>query len=213
MPDMDGFSLLAAARRYDLASIIMLTSGGHATEVARCRELGVDAYLTKPLRQSDLLQALIRLIALKPQAPSQRPGRAHPPLADARPHGGLHVLVAEDNAVNQQLAVRLLEQEGHSVAVAANGRQVLEALDRDSFDLLLIDIQMPEMDGFEATAAIRSSERITGEHLPIIAMTAYAMSGDRDKCLAAGMDGYVAKPIRKPELLEALQDVVQKLVG
>ena len=118
----------------------------------------------------------------------------------------LHVLVAEDNVINQKYALSVLENEGHSVVVVGNGREALAALDRDSFDLVLMDIHMPDIDGFEATSSIRARERFTGSRTPIIAVTAHAMTGDRDKCLAAGMDGYVSKPIRKAALVEAISD-------
>jgi CheY-like chemotaxis protein len=117
----------------------------------------------------------------------------------------LRILLAEDNAVNQKVAVRLLEKLGHSPTVAENGHKVLAALEKDNFDLILMDVQMPEMDGFEATAVIREVEKITGMHMPIIAMTANAMQGDRERCLEAGMDGYISKPVVLKELFEALE--------
>jgi CheY-like chemotaxis protein len=118
----------------------------------------------------------------------------------------LSVLLAEDNAVNQKIASRFLEKEGHHVTVASDGRQALAALDRENFDVVLMDVQMPEMDGFETTAVIRAQERDTGKRLPIIAMTAHAMKGDRERCLAAGMDNYIAKPISARELVELLEE-------
>ena len=124
--------------------------------------------------------------------------------AHQAPQHRLRILLAEDNAINQRLALRLLEKCGHQVAVTTNGREALAALDNGNFDVVLMDIQMPEMDGFEATAAIRSKERIVGTHLPIIAMTAHAMTGDRERCIGAGMDGYIAKPIRPQELFQAI---------
>jgi CheY-like chemotaxis protein len=126
-------------------------------------------------------------------------------LAAAKTHKRLRVLLAEDNAVNQKIAMRVLEKHGHHVTVAADGRQALAALDRAIFDVVLMDVQMPEMDGFEATAAIRGRERETGNHLPIIAMTAHAMPGDRERCIAAGMDSYIAKPLKAAELIELLE--------
>jgi CheY-like chemotaxis protein len=119
----------------------------------------------------------------------------------------LRILLAEDNIVNQKVAQRFLIKEGHSVVVVSNGREALATLDREQFDLVLMDVQMPEMDGFEATAAIRARERFTGARLPILAMTAYAMAGDQERCLAAGMDGYVAKPVHKADLLNAIRSV------
>jgi signal transduction histidine kinase/ActR/RegA family two-component response regulator len=126
-------------------------------------------------------------------------------LAAAKTHKRLRVLLADDNAVNQKIAMRVLEKHGHHVTVAADGRQALAALDRATFDVVLMDVQMPEMDGFEATAAIRGHERETGNHIPIIAMTAHAMPGDRERCIAAGMDSYIAKPLKPPELIELLE--------
>jgi two-component system sensor histidine kinase/response regulator len=118
------------------------------------------------------------------------------------------ILLAEDNAVNQRLAIRLLEKQGHRVTVASDGREVLSAIDREEFDIVLMDIQMPEMDGLETTAAIRNQEQSSGRHMPIIAMTAHAMRGDRERCLAAGMDGYISKPIVSAELLESIEAVI-----
>jgi two-component system sensor histidine kinase/response regulator len=189
--------------------VIMLTSGSYAGDVARSRELGADAYLIKPVRRSELLQTILRILAAQPPAPhslltwqemARQPGGEHRP----QPSGGLHILVAEDNVINQKYALAVLEKEGYSVVVVETGREALAALERESFDLVLMDVQMPDMDGFEATSSIRARERFTGIRTPIVAMTAHAMNGDRDKCLAAGMDAYVSKPIRKPELMEAI---------
>jgi CheY-like chemotaxis protein len=129
------------------------------------------------------------------------PQRLVPPVPPVRP---LRVLVAEDSLVNQKLVVRLLEKQGQQAIVAANGREALELLERESIDLVLMDVQMPEMDGFQTTAAIRARERVGGGHVPIIALTAYAMKGDEERCLSAGMDGYVSKPIRPADLLRTL---------
>jgi two-component system, sensor histidine kinase and response regulator len=135
-------------------------------------------------------------------------------LHDARePSASLRVLLVEDNRVNQRLATRLLEKRGHSVSLAADGREALVALEKESFDLVLMDLQMPEMDGFEATMAIRKNERGSGNHLPIVALTAHAMKGDREKCLAAGMDGYLTKPIRAHEPDELLHAYVLRKVA
>jgi len=183
---------------------MMLTSAGHRGDAERCRSLGISAYLMKPIRQSELREAIARILGAREQS--------HPiplitrfSLQDARePAEILNVLVAEDNLVNQRLATRLLEKRGHRVTVAANGREAVEAYARVRFDLVLMDLQMPEMDGFEATAAIRRREMGGVTHLPIIALTAHAMKGDQERCLAAGMDGYLAKPIRTPELDEVL---------
>ncbi|TMB44059.1 MAG: response regulator [Deltaproteobacteria bacterium] len=139
---------------------------------------------------------------LSPPAPDRRPA----PLRGGA--GGLHVLLAEDNAVNRKVAVRLLEKRGHTVVAVEDGRQALRALDGERFDIALMDVQMPEMDGFEATAAVRARERVEGGHLPIVALTAYAMKGDRERCLEAGMDAYVAKPVNADELFATLERLV-----
>jgi signal transduction histidine kinase/CheY-like chemotaxis protein len=212
MPKMDGFALVEQIRRkpeLSTATIMMLTSAGHQGDAARCKELGVSAYLLKPIRQSELREAIARVLgANKPEGVIPLITRYS--LQDARePGSSLMVLLAEDNAVNQRLVVRLLEKRGHRVAVAENGLEALAALKKEDFDLVLMDVQMPEMDGMEATAAIRKEEKRTGEHLAVIALTAHAMKGDREKCLAAGMDGYLTKPIRPQELDDALEACVK----
>jgi len=212
MPEMDGFSLAEQIKGTGSlagAVIMMLTSGAQAGDAARCRELGVAAYLTKPIRQSHLLAAILNLMGTVPGP--ERPSfvvAQGAPLGNAR---RLRILLAEDNVVNQMLASRMLAKAGHAVEVARNGREALSLLRHQTeagkrpFDLALMDIQMPEMDGFEATAAIRAEEQLTGRHLQIIAMTAHAMKGDRERCLEAGMDGYVSKPIHGKELFDAIE--------
>jgi PAS domain S-box-containing protein len=213
MPKMDGFTLIEHIRqRPELATstIMMLTSAGHRGDAARCLELGVAAYLLKPIRQSELREAIARVLGAREQD-GAIPLITRFALHDARdPSASLRVLLAEDNAVNQRLAVRLLEKRGHRVAVAVNGREALDALEKEKFDLVFMDVQMPEMDGLEATAMIREKEKSSGLHQPIIALTAHAMKGDREKCLAAGMDGYLTKPIRPPELEEILDEYVAR---
>jgi CheY-like chemotaxis protein len=185
--------------------VMMMTSAGHRGDAVRCKELGVAAYLMKPIRQSELREAIARVLGAREQG-GAIPLVTRYSLGDARdPDSSLRVLLAEDNAVNQRLATRLLEKRGHRVMVAANGREVLAALDRQSFDAVLMDVQMPEMGGLEATRLIRQRERHLGGHIPIIAMTAHAMKGDRAKCLEAGMDGYVSKPIRPDALFEEIR--------
>jgi CheY-like chemotaxis protein len=196
MGEMGGFELVEVIRqRPALAGIpiVMLTSAGVRGDVARCRELGIAVHIAKPVSQAQLVDSLRAALGC------QAPGDAAPALI---PHPTwraeepkLRVLLAEDNAVNQVLAVRLLEKQGHSTVVVGTGRAALEALDEREFDLVLMDVQMPDMDGFEATAAIREREKGNGKHVSIIAMTAHAMAGDQERCLAVGMDGYVAKPI------------------
>ncbi len=207
MPKMDGFSMVERIRqRPELvtATIMMLTSAGHRGDADRCRELGVAAYLLKPIRQSELREAIARVLGAREQT-GAIPLVTRYSLQDARdPTTVLRILVAEDNPVNQRLVMRLLEKRGHRVTLAADGRQALEALNQGSFDLVLMDVQMPGMDGLEATAIIREKEKKTGKRQPIIALTAHAMTGDRDRCLAAGMDNYLTKPIRPQELDQIL---------
>ena len=204
MPDMDGFQLAAAVQQEPElvgATLMMLSSAGSQGDAARCRELGVSHYLTKPVKQSDLLDVIMTTVGAAAEAPE--PEEARPSLTPTvRP---LRVLLAEDTPVNQVLAVRMLEKWGHSVAVVATGRQALQAVEQERFDLVLMDLQMPEMSGLEATAAIREREQATGAHLPIVAMTAHAMKGDRERCLAGGMDGYVAKPVHPADLYDAIE--------
>jgi signal transduction histidine kinase/DNA-binding response OmpR family regulator len=208
MPGMDGFELTERIRQGphpSTVTIMMLTSAGHRGDAARCQELGIAAYLLKPIRQSELREAIARVLGAREQD-GAIPLITRYSLQDARePSASLHVLLAEDNRVNQRLATRLLEKRGHSVVVAADGREALAAIEKEGFDLVLMDLQMPEMDGFEATVAIREKEKAGGARLPIVALTAHAMKGDREKCLAAGMDGYLTKPIRTPELDEILK--------
>jgi signal transduction histidine kinase/DNA-binding response OmpR family regulator len=204
MPEMDGFELCQHIReRFGEAdlTIMMLSSASQTKHVARCRKLGVSTYLTKPIGQKQLKEAVLSALPgnSRHSATAIETGPP-PPVAE-----GLHILLAEDNRVNQELAKRLLEKWGHFVAVAENGHEVLAALEKQSFDLILMDIQMPEMGGFEATGVIRENEKLTGAHIPIIAMTAHAMKGDRERCLTAGMDDYVSKPIRFRELMQALE--------
>jgi PAS domain S-box-containing protein len=207
MPKMDGFDLIERIRQspeLSAAIIMMLTSAGHRGDAIRCQELGVAAYLLKPIRQSELREAIARVLGAKEQK-GTIPLITRYSLGDAlEPKAALRVLVAEDNVVNQRLASRLLEKRGHRVTMTANGQEAVEALARQEFDLVLMDLQMPKMDGFEATAAIREREALDGTHLPIIALTANAMKGDRERCLAAGMDGYLPKPIVAQELDELL---------
>ena len=207
MPGMDGFNLIERIRlRPELSTttIMMLTSAGNRGDGARCQELGLAAYLMKPIRQSELREAIARVLGAREQE-GAIPLLTRHSLHDALDPGvALRVLLAEDNQVNQRLATRLLEKRGHRVTIAANGREALEALEKESYDLVLMDLQMPEMDGFEATAAIREKERKSGKHQTVVALTAHAMKGDRERCLAAGMDGYLSKPIRPQELDDVL---------
>ena len=208
MPEMDGFTLAEIIQKDSQlvgAAIMMLTSAGHVGDAARCRELGISAYLVKPIRQDELLSS-IRHILQKTAELKPVPLVTRHTLRETQNRA--RILLAEDNAVNQTLAVRLLEKRGYVVSVAGDGRAAVAALEKDSFDLVLMDIQMPGMDGFEATAAIRKKEERTGGHLPIIAMTAHALKADQDRCVAAGMDGYVSKPIRTAELFSAIEGLL-----
>jgi len=200
MPEMDGFMVVEKIREHaelSGATVMMLSSAMPAGAAARCGELGVASYLTKPVTQAELIDAI--LIALGGAAEVMLP----PPVA-VRTSTGLRILVAEDNVINRTVAAGSLEKRGHSLVHAENGREAVAAVARETFDLILMDVQMPEMDGFEATRRIRELEETTGRHTRIVAMTAHAMAGDRERCLAAGMDDYVSKPLRKEDLLRAL---------
>jgi two-component system, sensor histidine kinase and response regulator len=216
MPVMDGFDLVERIRQNPslaTATIMMLTSAGHRGDAARCQELGVAAYLLKPIRQSELREAVARALGAKEQE-GVIPLITRFSLHDGRDPGEcLNVLLVEDNAVNQRLASRLLEKRGHRVIVAANGLEALAALENGGFDLVFMDVQMPEMDGLEATTAIRKQEELSGKHQPVIALTAHAMKGDQERCLAAGMDGYLGKPIRPQELDAILETYLARRKG
>lgn len=203
MPDMDGFAL--AERMLNDSSLpsfplLMLTSAGRPGDASRCRELGVAGYLSKPVQASELLEAIQAVLggasSLRPQLVT------HHSLKES--HSKLQVLVAEDNPVNRKVVTRLLEKRGHFVVAVGDGAEALRLIEEQQFDVVLMDVQMPIIDGFEATAEIRKREKATGKHIPIVALTAHALKGDRERCLNAGMDAYVAKPIRSDELLEAI---------
>jgi two-component system sensor histidine kinase/response regulator len=206
MPEMDGFQLAEQIKGdQQLADtvIIALTSGSRAGDIARCEQLGIVAHLMKPVKQSELFNAIAQ--AFDVSSPVEEDVAAAEPLAHVRP---LRILLAEDSLFNQRLAVGLLEKGGHRVVVAHNGQEAVVAVQSQQFDVVLMDIQMPEMDGLEATAAIREHEQSTGTRVPIVAMTAHAMKGDRERCLEAGMDRYVAKPIRARELFSTLCELL-----
>jgi len=207
MPDVDGFTVAQRIKQNPgLAgiTIMMLSSGGLHDEVERYRELGIAAYLTKPIKASDLLAAVIRVLGSQPL-------KARAPVTTSagqrEPGAPLHILLAEDNAINQLVARRLLEKQGHTLTIAQNGHEALAALERERFDLVLMDVQMPEMDGLETTMAIRERERATSGHIPIIAMTAHAMQGDRERCIEAGMDDYLSKPLNREKLFAMLDAI------
>ena len=210
MPGMDGWDLAAQIRAvplHDSCHIIMMPSAGHNGDAERCRNLRIDGYLIKPVVQDELEAIMAQIISGPPEQPQ------HMELVVPRDiplqKRQLTVLLVEDVEINQKVATKILEKQGHRVVVANNGREGVELWEREAFDIILMDIQMPEMDGYQATAAIRAREQKFGRHTPISAMTAYAMKGDAEKCLAAGMDAYITKPIKAEELLMT----IEKLVG
>jgi two-component system, sensor histidine kinase and response regulator len=210
---MDGFTLAKIIQKDpELAgtAITMLTSAGQVRDAARCRELGIAAYLVKPVRHGELLHSLLRILQ---KAPEQKPVPLVTRHTLRETQNQARILLAEDNTVNQTLAVRLLEKRGYAVSVARDGQAAIAALEKDTFDLVLMDIQMPGMDGFEATSAIRKKEKQVGGHVPIIAMTAHALKGDQERCLAAGMDDYISKPIRTTELFAAIERMLPSTVA
>jgi two-component system sensor histidine kinase/response regulator len=213
MPGLDGFGLVKCIKEnlaIHTATIMMLTSGGQRGDASRCGELGIAGYLLKPVRQVELREAIVRALQ-STQQPGILPAITRYSLpAEAELGKVLHILLAEDNQVNQKVAARMLARRAHQVVLASNGKEVLAALALHSFDLILMDVQMPEMDGFATTIAIRKSEELTGLYQPIIAMTAMAMKGDRERCLAAGMDGYLSKPIDLGELDAILQSCLDR---
>jgi PAS domain S-box-containing protein len=210
MPEVDGFTVAEQMQQHPAlasATVMMLSSPDHQGDLVRCRELGVARSLTKPIKASDLLDVLHTVLAGGAgRHPDQAKASGAVSVEASRP---LRILLAEDNAVNQKLAVRLLAKQGHRVTVVGNGKEALAALERATYDVVLMDVQMPEMGGFEATAHIREQER-SGRRLPIITMTAHAMKGDRERCLEAGMDAYVSKPINAADLFRALDDLVPR---
>jgi len=208
MPEMDGFTLaqrLKEMPELNNATIMMLTSDDHNISVTKCRELGIASYLIKPIIQSELLDAMLTAIGNRI---SKRTIDRTPLAKEINLHS-VSVLVAEDNAINQKLVRLVLEKRGHRVTIVNNGQEALQAVEKDSYDVLLIDVQMPVMDGLEATRAIRRLEKKTGQHLPIIALTACAMNSDQERCLAAGADDYIAKPLDADELIGK----IEKLAG
>jgi two-component system, sensor histidine kinase and response regulator len=209
MPDADGFTLTAAIKKDPAiadAIVVMLTSAGQPGDALRCREVGVAAYLPKPVRHSELRGAIVSALGVR-SAEQHRPALVtRHSLREARQTG--RILLVEDNKVNQMVATHLLEKRGHTVVVANNGREalaILEAAACVGFGCVLMDVQMPEMDGFECTALIRNREQMTGRHLPIIALTAHALKGDEARCLASGMDAYLSKPIQADVLVDLVE--------
>jgi two-component system sensor histidine kinase/response regulator len=211
MPGMDGFSLADKIKQnpnLSRSSLVMLTSASTRGDAERCRKLGISAYLMKPVKQSDLLDTIMLAMGAAPEKKDRIPLITRYTIRKERPH--LRILLAEDNIINQKVAVHILEKKNHKVTVANNGQEMLSILEKESFDLVLMDVQMPEMDGFEATVKIREKEKKTRSHMPIIAMTAHAMKRDRERCLDAGMDDYVAKPLKPEELMKTIERVMSK---
>jgi CheY-like chemotaxis protein len=210
MPEMDGFMLAETVKsdpQLRWVRMILLTSAGRPGDGARCRKLGIAGFLNKPVKQSELLDTIAAVMAgEKAAAVPSADGITQAGRLSTRP---LRILLAEDNPVNQEVASRILEKRGHVVVVVENGRQAVDALApgaMEPFHVVLMDVQMPEMDGLDATAVIRDREKLRGAHIPIVAMTAHAMEGDRERCLEAGMDGYVTKPVEAERLVEAVED-------
>ena len=213
MPGMDGFALISRMRATPGPAgtkILLLSSAGQRGDGERCKELGVAALLVKPIRRLELREAVAGLLGGAREEHEIGASMRAPVLGDPAFIGGLRILLVEDNQVNQRVAKRMLEKRGHVVGVAGNGREALQALENASYDLVLMDVQMPEMDGIEATARIRTKERVSGRRQCVVALTAHAMKGDEEKCLAAGMDGYLTKPIRAEELDELLERCTEK---
>jgi len=217
MPEMDGFDLverLGPDRAGRAGAIVMLTSGGQPGDAARCRQIGISAYMSKPVSMSVLREVIERALSAERGAPTFGSTTRPRPSALITRHSleeaqrTLHVLLAEDNAVNQVLATSLLKKHGHRVSVAADGLEALELLERERIDLVLMDVHMPRLGGYAAARRIRAGEGDSGRHVPIIALTAQAMKGDREKCFEAGMDGYVSKPLRIAELFAVMYQVL-----
>ena len=239
MPEMDGFDLVERIRRNpDLSgvAIMMLSSSSQSSDLARCKQLGISTYLTKPIRQGKLRAAVVASLASRPATGSTTNGAGGTPGAVSAASAGepagadaatgaraangadpamagvverrLHILLAEDNTVNQRLVSFMLSKRGHSVVIAENGRKAIAALDQESFDIVLMDVEMPEMNGYETATAIRERELVAGGHIPILGLTAHAMKGARERCLESGMDGYVSKPIQTAEFFAAIDALV-----
>ena len=210
MPGIDGFAVARKIRqdpRLSAATIMMLSSADRPGDAEQCRKLGVSAYLQKPIKQSELLDAIVLALSKSGVRSAQPDPRTEVSVMIPK---GLVVLLAEDNEVNQELAIAILERRGCHVVLARNGREAVALWEREKFDVVLMDVQMPEMDGLSATRAIRQLEKARGMHTPIVALTAHVLEGDREKCRAAGMDGYVSKPLSVGELMQAMVDVLPK---
>jgi CheY-like chemotaxis protein len=214
MPDGDGLTVARQIREHVHISstrIILLPSEDSSIDIARSREMGINAYLLKPVQQSELLETISQVMGR--MTPDAAPAKVAASIPESRaflaPRAPLHILVAEDNEFNVILLHQLFDQRGHSAHIASNGREAVELATGGTFDLLLLDIHMPEMDGFAVAQAIREQERSSGKHLPIIAFTARTGKTDRERCLAAGMDDFLSKPVQA----EAMWDVIDRVVA
>ncbi len=217
MPGMDGFEVSQLIKKNPLLSeikIILLTSAGRRGDGARCKKLGISGYLTKPIKQAELFKIIMSVLVERTADDILTESRfiTRHTIREEWPKQTLKILLAEDNLINQKFTIKLLENMGHSALPAKNGQEALNVLENHPVDLVLMDVQMPDMDGFEATGIIREREKSSGAHLPIIAMTAYALKGDREKCLEAGMDAYISKPIKIPELIEVIRQAALEKV-
>ena len=217
MPGMDGFTVVEKIKKelnLPGITILMLTSDNRSGDISRCKGLGITGYIVKPVKLS-YLKDVISFAMGQTKATTEERALSVTETVDMDTQSSaqegqmqsMRILLAEDNAVNQKLAVRMLEKRGHTVIVANNGKEALETLKKDHFDLILMDVHMPEMDGFETTATIRAHERGNGKHIPIVAMTALAIQGDKERCLEAGMDSYVSKPIKSKELYDVVENL------
>ncbi|MEO5616613.1 MAG: response regulator, partial [Candidatus Eisenbacteria bacterium] len=207
MPEMDGITVAEQIHQDpNLATpIILLTSAGRRGDAARCRMLGIAGYIPKPVMSGELIEAIRAVFeGLAAGQPSTLVTRHSLRESSNR----LRLLLAEDNPVNRSMIVRMIEKHGHHVRAVEDGCEALAALEAESFDLILMDVQMPELDGFAATTAIRKRERGSGRHIPILAITAHAMKGDRERCLQHGMDGYLSKPIQSKDLFAAIEKLM-----
>lgn len=213
MPEMDGYMVaerIAADRSLARARVVLMTSDDTAGEPAKLEKLGIAGRLLKPIRQSELLRLLVRLATSDDHRADDAASVSSARIVAAPENQRWRILVADDNVVNQRVVTNMLEKRGHSVAVADNGRNAVELWKSEPFDLVLMDVQMPEMDGFEAVSAIRDAERSKGQHTRVVALTAHAMKGDKERCLLAGFNSYLSKPIRAAQLFALIEDVMRR---
>jgi CheY-like chemotaxis protein len=209
LPDADGFEFAESINTnedFKNSKILLLTSIGFRGDAARSKKAGISAYLMKPVKQSELFDAILHILGYTEDTETSSLITRHT-LRESRQC--FKILLAEDNVVSQKVAVKVLEKRGHHVTAVKNGKEAVEQIKSQKFDLILMDVEMPEMNGFEATAAIRKSEEKNGGHIPIIAMTAHAMKGDQERCMEAGMDGYVSKPLNPDVLFDVINQKVQ----